>query len=244
MSNIAETTGRIHSVESFGALDGPGIRYVVFLQGCLLRCAYCHNPDTWDCGDGTSTTAGEVVEKILPFRNFIRSGGVTLSGGEPLMQPEFAAAILQLCKEQGFHTAVDTSGAVPMEKCREALELADLLLLDIKALDPEDCRKLTGMDNTNALRLLQWCEEVGKPVWIRHVCVPGVTLVEEKLKKLASYLTNFTCIKKIELLPFHKMGAYKWETMQIPFEFGKVEEPTNEQMERSRNIFITFGLPI
>ena len=121
---------------------------------------------------------------------------MTLSGGEPLMQPEFAAAILRLCKEQGFHTAVDTSGAVPMEKCREALELADLLLLDIKALDPEDCRELTGMDNTNALRLLQWCEEVGKPVWIRHVCVPGVTLVEEKLKKLASYLTNFTCIKK------------------------------------------------
>lgn len=244
MSNIAEITGRIHSVESFGALDGPGIRYVVFLQGCLLRCAYCHNPDTWDCTDGTSTTAGEVVEKILPFRNFIRSGGVTLSGGEPLMQPEFAAAILRLCKEQGFHTAVDTSGAVPMEKCREALELAYLLLLDIKAFDSEECKNLTGMGNENALRLLQWCEEVKKPVWIRHVCVPGITLDAQKLEKLANFLSQFSCIEKIELLPFHKMGVYKWETLGIPFTLSQVSEPNANEMKSAADIFTRAGCPV
>lgn len=244
MSNIAEIIGRIHSVESFGALDGPGIRYVVFLQGCLLRCAYCHNPDTWDCTDGTSTTAGEVVEKILPFRNFIRSGGVTLSGGEPLMQPEFAAAILRLCKEQGFHTAVDTSGAVPMEKCREALELADLLLLDIKAFDSEECKNLTGMGNENAFQLLQWCEKAKKPIWIRHVCVPGITLDAQKLEKLANFLSQFSCIEKIELLPFHKMGVYKWETLGIPFTLSQVPEPNANEMKKAADIFTRAGCPV
>ncbi len=244
MSSVSDIGGRIHSVETFGALDGPGIRYIVFFQGCLLRCAYCHNPDTWDCGDGTSTTAGEVVKKIIPFRNFIRSGGVTLSGGEPLLQPEFAAAVLKLCKEQGFHTAVDTCGAVPMEKCREALELADMLLLDIKALDTEECNKLTGMGNENAISLLRWCEEVKKPVWIRHVCVPGITLDEGKLKKLASFLRDFSCIEKVELLPFHKMGAYKWEALQIPFSLADTPEPSIEEMSRARAIFEDAGLPL
>lgn len=244
MSSISDTPGRIHSVETFGALDGPGIRYVVFLQGCLLRCAYCHNPDTWDGCDGTSTTAGEAVEKILPYRNFIQSGGVTLSGGEPLMQPEFAAALLKLCKEQGLHTAIDTCGAVPMEKCREALELADMLLLDIKALDSEECKSLTGMDNKNALRLLSWCEEVQKPVWIRHVCVPGITLEPQKLEKLADFLKGFSCIEKIELLPFHKMGAYKWEVLKVPFILADTPEPTAAQMEEARSIFLARNLPL
>lgn len=244
MPSISDTPGRIHSVETFGALDGPGIRYVVFLQGCLLRCAYCHNPDTWDGCDGTATTAGEVVEKILPFRNFIQSGGVTLSGGEPLVQPEFAAALLRLCKEQGFHTALDTCGAVPMEKCREALTLADMLLLDIKALDPEECESLTGMDNQNALKLLSWCEEVQKPVWIRHVCVPGITLIPEKLEKLADFLKGFSCVKKVELLPFHKMGAYKWEVLKVPFSLADTPEPTAAQMEEARSIFLARNLPL
>ncbi len=244
MSTVTEIPGRIHSVETFGALDGPGIRYVVFLQGCLLRCAYCHNPDTWDKCDGTSTTAGEVVEKILPYRNFIRSGGVTLSGGEPLLQPDFTAAILRLCKEQGFHTAVDTCGAVPMETCREALELADMLLLDIKALDSEECKSLTGMGNENALRLLNWCEEVKKPIWIRHVCVPGLTLQTDKLQKLADFLSPFSCIEKVELLPFHKMGAYKWDALKIPFTLADIPEPTAAEMEKAHAIFRKAGLPI
>lgn len=244
MSTVTEIPGRIHSVETFGALDGPGIRYVVFLQGCLLRCAYCHNPDTWDKCDGTSTTAGEVVEKILPYRNFIRSGGVTLSGGEPLVQPDFTAAILRLCKEQGFHTAVDTCGAVPMEKCQEALELADMLLLDIKALDSEECKSLTGMGNENALRLLNWCEEVKKPIWIRHVCVPGLTFQTDKLQKLADFLSPFSCIEKVELLPFHKMGAYKWDALKIPFTLADIPEPTAAEMEKAQAIFRKAGLPI
>ena len=244
MSTVTEIPGRIHSVETFGALDGPGIRYVVFLQGCLLRCAYCHNPDTWDKCDGTSTTAGEVVEKILPYRNFIRSGGVTLSGGEPLVQPDFTAAILRLCKEQGFHTAVDTCGAVPMEKCQEALELADMLLLDIKALDSEECKSLTGMGNENALRLLNWCEEVKKPIWIRHVCVPGLTFQTDKLQKLADFLSPFSCIEKVELLPFHKMGAYKWDALKIPFTLADIPEPTAAEMEKAQAIIRKAGLPI
>ena len=169
-------TGRVHSFESFGTLDGPGVRFVVFLQGCPLRCRYCHNPDTWELGGGMEISSAEVVGKIESCRNFIRSGGVTLSGGEPLMQPEFARDILERCARAGFHTALDTAGSVPLERSRPVIDRADLLLLDIKALNPALCRELTGRDNRNTLATLDYCEETARPVWIRHVLVPGFTL--------------------------------------------------------------------
>lgn len=234
-----EVKGFVHSIETFGALDGPGIRYAVFLQGCPLRCLYCHNPDTWPaCSPGARVmTAEELVKDILQYRNFIKSGGVTLTGGEPLYQPEFAERVLRLLKERNIHTAVDTSGAVPLAACEEAVDLADLILLDIKAYDPELCRKITGEDNRNAFALLRHREETGKDVWIRHVIVPGLTLDYGELEKLAVFLKEFKCIRKIELLPFHKMGEYKWEEARIDYSLRDTREPTAEEMEHARAIF-------
>lgn len=229
--------GRIHSVETFGALDGPGIRYVVFLQGCLLRCAYCHNPDTWTCGTGKEITADELVADILRYKNFIADGGVTLSGGEPLLQTEFCCEVLQLCKENKLHTALDTCGAVPLSECKPAVDLADMLLLDIKAIDSELCRKMTGQDNRNAIELLDYCEKTGKRAWIRHVMVPGFTLERTQLERLADFLTGYTCVERVDLLPFHKMGAYKWENLGIDFTLKDVPEPTRKEISMAKKIF-------
>lgn len=234
-----QTKGYIHSVETFGTLDGPGIRYVVFLQGCNLRCKFCHNPDTW-CAASQSTkvmTPEELIEDILKYRVYIKSGGVTFSGGEPLLQPEFVHRMIGLCKQTGIHTAVDTSGSVPLRICEPAVRDADMLLLDIKALDPEDCRSLTGQDNQNALNMLRYREQMGGDVWIRHVLVPGVTLVPEKLERLADFLKDFTCIKKVELLPFHKMGEYKWKELGLSYELYDLPEPTDAEFSAAKAIF-------
>ena len=241
---MSELTGRIHSLESFGAVDGPGIRYVVFFQGCPLRCLFCHNPDSWDFQGGTKMGVEELVAKIVAFRPFYRDGGVTLSGGEPLAQPEFAAALLERLKEEGLHTAVDTAGSVPLARCRRAVELADLLLLDIKALDPALCRTVTGADGSGALALLDWCQQHGKPVWLRHVLVPGYSLERERLEALARYLRPFTCIQTVELLPFHQMGAYKWQELGIPYVLAEVKAPGSEQVELAREIFQREGLSV
>ncbi|MDY5697145.1 MAG: pyruvate formate-lyase-activating protein, partial [Victivallales bacterium] len=230
-------TGRIHSLESFGAVDGPGIRYVVFFQGCPLRCLFCHNPDTWAFGEGTEMGVEELVAKIVDYRPFYRDGGVTLTGGEPLAQPEFAAALLRRLKEEGFHTAVDTAGSIPLDRCREAVDLADLLLLDIKALDDALCRDLTGHSNRNTLATLDYCEEHGKSVWIRHVMVPGLTLTRDRLTALAAYLKPFKCIQRIDLLPFHKMAEYKWEQLHIRNTLLDTPEPTKEEIRMAEEIF-------
>jgi len=230
-------TGKVHSVETFGTLDGPGIRYVLFLQGCPLRCLYCHNPDARTVAGGRATSAGEVLADILTYRAFIRSGGVTLSGGEPLLQPEFAQAILEGCRESGLHTALDTSGAVPLETSRPLLEQADLILLDIKALDDTLCKTLTGMGNADTLSTLDYCERIRKPVWIRHVLVPGYTLDETRLTELAAYLKGFTVIRKIELLPFHKMGEYKWEKLDYNYLLAQTPVPTEEEIRWARAKF-------
>ena len=206
---MGETIGYIHSVESFGAVDGPGVRFVVFLQGCPLRCLFCHNPDTWNQGEGTKMTANELFDQIKQYKNFIKNGGVTLSGGEPLMQPEFILDVLNLCKAEGIHTAIDTSGGVPLITAKAAIEAADMLLLDIKDIDKEDCEKLTGQSNTNAMAILNHCDYIGKDVWIRHVLIPEYTMNYDKLDRLARVLSWYSCIKKIELMPFHKMGEYK-----------------------------------
>ncbi len=232
-----EASGRIHSFESFGTLDGPGIRYVVFMQGCALRCRYCHNPDTWDPQGGRLMTVSEIMKQIESCRNYIRSGGVTLSGGEPLRQPEFALALLESCRQSGFHTAVDTAGSVPLEISRPVIDAADMLLLDIKAQDPELCRKLTGYDNSHELASLDYCEKTGKTVWIRHVLVPGWTLDFERLKKLAAFLKPYQCIKRIDLLPFHKMASFKWEKLGLKDPFESVQEPDKEDIRKAEELF-------
>ncbi len=235
-----ETQGRIHSFESFGTLDGPGIRFVIFFQGCPLRCKYCHNPDTWRVGGGREITVREIVAQVDSCRNFLRTGGVTLSGGEPLMQPRFAQALLNACRERGFHTALDTAGSLPLEQSRPVIDAADLLLLDIKALDRTECRELTGMDNTNELATLEYCEKTGKPVWIRHVLVPGWTLDEKKLQGLADFLRPYKCIQRIDLLPFHKMASFKWEKLNIPDPLAETPEPTAAEVEKAQQIFDSF----
>lgn len=241
---MAEIMGRIHSVETFGALDGPGIRYVLFLQGCPLRCAFCHNPDTWECADGKLVSAEQAAEDILRYKNFIAGGGVTLSGGEPLLQADFCREVLARCRAAGLHTAIDTSGSVPLKICKPAIDAADMLLLDIKAIDPDVCRKLTGQDNRSALEILNYCELTGKEVWIRHVMVPGITLEKSQLTRLADFIKGYSCVTKVELLPFHKMGEYKWETLKLPYTLSDTPEPTRQEIEMARNIFTERGLKL
>ncbi len=235
-------TGRIHSIESFGTLDGPGIRYVLFMQGCPLRCLYCHNPDARDTAAGRVMTAGEVLDDILTYRPFIKRGGVTLSGGEPLLQPSFACEVLDGCREQRLHSAIDTSGALPLEKSRPVLDRADLILLDVKAIDDDLCIALTGAGNRLTLATLEYCETVRKPVWVRHVLVPGYTLDAPRLERLADHLLRYTCISRIELLPFHKMGEYKWEALRCPYALKDTPPPTALEVQSARAIFQCRGL--
>lgn len=236
--------GRIHSVETFGAVDGPGVRYVVFVQGCPLHCLYCHNPDSWAAEGGHLTDSAQVVADILPYRNFIRRGGVTVSGGEPLFQPAFTADILRRCKAEGLHTALDTAGSVSLPIAKQAIDAADLLLLDIKTLDPALHEMLTGKPIHYPLQTLEYCREIGKPVWIRHVLVPGYTLVPERLEALAVHLTHFPNIERVELLPFHKMGEYKWQELGERYRLYDTPAPTPEAVEEARAIFASRGLKV
>lgn len=240
-----EILGHIHSMESFGAVDGPGIRCVLFLQGCPLRCKFCHNPDTWPAQGGQSMTPEQAIRRVIRYKPYIqKTGGVTLSGGEPLLQSAFCLEFARLAHQEGLHVAVDTSGALPLDKVEDAVRASDLLLLDIKAMDAEVCRSLTGQDNQNALALLNWCEENHKPVWIRHVLVPGITLKDELLSALARHIAHFRCVEKVELLPFHKLGEQKWANCAAAYELYGTPEPTEEQVQRAKQIFRDAGIEI
>lgn len=241
---IRTIAGNIHSVESFGAVDGPGVRFVVFFQGCPLRCLYCHNPDSWKFSEGESKTAGELIDQILDYRNFIQKGGVTLSGGEPLAQPEFCQALLTLCRHYGLHTAIDTSGVIPLQQSKIAIDVADMLLLDMKDIDAKDCKTLTGQSNQNTIETLNYCESVQKPVWIRHVCVPNYTLKQEKLQRLAQFLKNYQCVTKVELIPFHQMGIYKWDYVDVAYQLANIPAPTVQEMEQAKELLLSYHLPV
>lgn len=241
---MGSTIGYIHSVESFGAVDGPGVRFVAFLQGCPLRCLFCHNPDTWKTDEGTKITADELFDQIKQYKSFIKNGGVTFSGGEPLMQPDFLVDVINQCKQEGIHTAIDTSGGVPLAKAKKAIEAADMLLLDIKDIDKDGCKALTGQSNSNAMDILNYCDYLEKDVWIRHVVVPSYTLDKTKLDRLGRVLSWYSCIKKVELMPFHKMGEYKWEYIDTPYQLTNIESPTNEDMKMAKEIMQYYGLPL
>lgn len=244
VSNNQSVKGRIHSVETFGAVDGPGIRYVVFLQGCLLRCMYCHNPDTWTFGKGRLVSSEDLVGDIKQYKNYLKSGGVTISGGEPLMQVYFCEDVLRRLSAEGIHTALDTSGAIPLELSKKSLELSDLVMLDIKALNEEMCVELSGRSRENTLATLDYLREIKKSTWIRHVLLPGYTLDVKLLEELADYLKDYPNIEMIELLPFHKMGEYKWEEMGEKYRLYDTEQPTNEQVEEAKKIFTDRGLVV
>lgn len=239
-------TGRVHSIESCGTVDGPGIRFVVFLQGCPLRCQYCHNADTWNPEEGTVYTAEALLKEIVKYKSYMRfsNGGVTLTGGEPLMQAEFVQELFEGCKEQGIHTALDTSGFLFHEKTKEVLSVTDLVLLDIKNFHPKKYHELTGAELEPTLDFLLYTREKGIPVWIRYVLVPQLTDDLEDIKAMAEYLSEYPNIERIELLPFHKMGEFKWRERGLSYHLEKTQEPTQEMMDKVRALFELSGKPV
>jgi len=241
-NNLLEVRGFIHSIESFGAVDGPGVRFVVFFQGCPLRCLYCHNPDTWKPGIGKDISVGELIEQIKKYKSFISSGGVTFSGGEPMLQPEFLEALLLACKEEGFHTAIDTSGALPLEKQKAAINASDLLLLDLKCIDTAVAKRLTGIGNENMFSTLDYCQQIKKPVWIRQVLLDGFTLDRKQAHLVGEKLKDYSCIEKIELLPFHQMASYKWEELGLEYTLKDLDTPDKKKTEEYKEILRTYGL--
>ena len=236
-------TGHIHSFESFGTVDGPGIRYVVFLQGCPLRCKYCHNPDTWGQG-GTEYTAAEVVEKALRYKNYFGDkGGVTVTGGEPLVQIDFVIELFTLLKAKGMHTCVDTSGitfngasAASVEKHEKLLAVTDLFLLDIKHIDDSACKELTGQSNANTLAFAKFLDKHKKPTWIRQVLVPGLTDSDETLQATRAFIDGLSCVERVEVLPYHTMGTVKYEKLGLKYPLEGVEAPTKERVLNAKRI--------
>lgn len=230
-------TGRVHSFQSLGAVDGPGLRFVVFLQGCPLRCAYCHNPDTWDFTGGTEYTAEEVCRRAIRYRPYFgASGGVTLSGGEALCQPEFSAALFHLLQKEGIHTALDTSGAGDPAAAREVLRYTNLVLCDIKFTEEAAYRQYCGGSLAQVEAFLRLTEEMGIPLWIRHVVVPGLTDREEGILRVVSIAAAYKNLQKIELLPFRKLCQSKYDAMKLPFPLGDKPECSADRLSRLQEL--------
>ncbi len=227
-------------------MDGPGIRFVVFLQGCPLRCLYCHNPDSWDRTSSGQylLTPEELLAEVLRYKSFIAKGGVTVTGGEPLLQAEFVRAFFRLCKEEGIHTALDTSGAIATKTVFDALDITDLVLLDIKSIDAVQHKELTGVKMNNTLKCLDYLEENSIPTWIRHVIVPGWTDNDELLKRLADFLAPYKCVEKVELLPYHDMGTRKYEQLGMDYPLKGTAPLSEERLKNARAIFEKAGLTV
>ena len=234
--------GRIHSTESFGTVDGPGVRFVVFFQGCPMRCKYCHNPDTWDFSGGTERTAEDLMKEYDSYKEFLRSGGITATGGEPLAQPEFLAKLFRLAKEKGVHTCLDTSGnpynTNPEwhDKFLELMKVTDLVMLDIKHIDPEGHKELTKQPVDNILAMAREISDLGVKMWIRHVLVPERNDKDEYLNKLAEFIKTLNTVERVEVLPYHTLGVHKWKTLGIPYELEGITTPSKERVENARKI--------
>lgn len=235
--------GRIHSTESFGTVDGPGVRYVVFFQGCPLRCKYCHNPDTWEYSGGHEVTAEELMKEYDSYKEFLKTGGITATGGEPLAQPEFLAELFSLAKSKGVHTCLDTSAGVysPAEhsKIDEVLKYTDLVMLDIKHIDPDGHKKLTGMGNSHILAFAEHIRDLGIPVWIRHVVVPGITDKYDELFRLGEYLSTLKNVKALDVLPYHDMAKPKYAELGIDYPLPDTPPLSKEAAIRAREIIIS-----
>ena len=230
---------RIHSFESFGAVDGPGIRYVIFMQGCALKCKYCQNRDTWNLNGGMEYTSDELVAKVSRYKNYfaVSGGGVTVSGGEPLLQMNFLIEFFSKLKLLGIHTAIDTSGSFDItEDMKKLIDLTDLFLLDIKCINDEICKDLTGVSNKRELEFAKYLRKQGKDIWIRQVLVPGYTDKEEDLKDLKEFLSELNTVKKVEILPYHDLGKFKWIELGCKYELEGVPTATSEDVERAKQI--------
>ena len=230
---------KVHSVESFGTVDGPGIRFVLFLQGCHLQCKYCHNRDTWDINGGSYKSLDEIFEKILRYKNYIipSGGGVTVTGGEPLLQVKFLIELFSKLKNEGISTCIDTSGMVSLtEDIKKVLSLTDLVLLDIKHIDKKKCKDLTGLSNERELAFAQYLSENNIPMWIRQVIVPGITDNKEDLLKLKDFLATLKTVKKVELLPYHSMGKFKWAKLGLKYELENIPDATDDDITKAKDI--------
>lgn len=246
MSDNYLTTGLIHSTESCGTVDGPGIRFVIFTQGCPLRCLYCHNPDCRHEENGKPVTVGELMGEIEKYHSYFEysGGGVTVTGGEPLMQPEFVKAIFQECHKRDIHTVLDTSGYVQLNHAKPVLDEVDLVLLDIKSYDPEVYRTVTSVSLQPTLDFARYLAQINKPTWIRFVLVPNLTDSEDNVKGLAKFVASLKNVEKVEVLPFHKMGEYKWEQLGYDYQLKDVEPPSPELIAKVTQIFKDNGLNV
>jgi len=237
--------GYLHSIESFGTKDGPGIRFVIFMQGCPLRCLYCHNPDTWNMSEKKmEMTPEEVFTEIKKVKNFIRTGGVTVSGGEPLLQADFILELFKLCKKDDIHTAIDTSGYLLTDKIKDVLNYTDLVLLDIKHINPEKYNNLTARPLEPTLKFIEYLNEINKSVWLRYVLVPGFTDDEKDLEEWAEYVSRFKNVERVDILPFHQMGIHKWERIGKDYKLKDVRTPTQEEIEKATHILKSYKLPV
>lgn len=243
-------SGYIHAIETFGLVDGPGVRYVIFLQGCPMRCWYCHNPETWQCGDVAAEdtglgwqTADEVFSRAYRYNNYWKdNGGITVSGGEPLLQIEFVTELFRRAKDKGIHTTLDTSGSPfsdepdKREQWNRLMEVTDLVILDIKEMDEQKHIELTGQTNKNILAMGDYLAEAGKTVWVRHVLVPGLTDEPEGLLALRRKLDQWKNVARVEVLPYHTLGLSKWEKLGIPYSLQGIRIPTEEEVQAAEEI--------
>jgi len=243
--NVVTMDGIIHSTESFGSVDGPGIRFIIFVQGCKMRCQFCHNPDTWNLTSDDSFTASaqEMISQALRYKSYWKDdGGITVSGGEPLLQIDFLIELFRLAKAEGVNTCIDTAGGPftfdePFfSKFEELMKYTDLLLLDIKHIDLEAHKRLTSVTNENILAMAKYLSDISKPVWIRHVLVPGINDSDEYLCRLYDFLKTLNNIRRIDILPYHTFGVGKWEILGIPYKLKDVEPPSDELLEHVKEM--------
>ncbi|MER0278803.1 pyruvate formate-lyase-activating protein [Clostridioides difficile] len=238
--------GKIHSIETFGTVDGPGIRYILFFQGCPLRCKYCHNRDTWDTKSGKEYTVDEIITDALKYTSFMKfsGGGITASGGESTLQPEFLSELFKKAKENDIHTCLDTSGFVDIKTIDPILDNTDLVLLDLKHMVEEKSIDLTGVGMDKTLKLARHLDSRNIPVWIRHVLVPGITDDTDNLEKLGQFVATLKNVERFELLPYHSMGIHKWENLGIDYELKDVPDASKEDIKKASEIISKFGVKV
>ena len=248
MTKIPQSSikGRIHSIETCGTVDGPGIRYVIFTQGCPLRCLYCHNPDCRYPNQGIEITVDELITDLQKYSSYIKfsGGGVTVTGGEPLMQPKFVQEIFRRCQKLAIHTALDTSGYVQLEVAKPILNYVDLVLLDIKSFDPKIYYQVTNVSLEPTLNLARYLAEINKPTWIRFVLVPNLTDPLHNIKGLAQFIAELKNVERVEILSFHKMGEYKWEQLGYDYQLKETPEASPELVAMAKNIFQEYSVPV